>query len=220
HWYKPGAIYFLTYRLAGSLPAEVLELLKEQKEAFLGQSPTSGVSQQEHRDKAHKVWFRDYDLALDRGDGPHWLTDRRIAAIVRGNLYHHHGTKYYLLAYCIMSNHVHVVLQPTAEFEKRYFDGIGDREDGLSPLSEIMHSLKSYTAHKANEILGKDGRFWQHESYDHWIRSEEELERIVNYIMANPFTAGLCQHCEDFWWCSCHDRMLQDGELSAWLSWK
>ncbi len=143
--------------------------------------------------------------------------------MVRGNLYHHHGGKYYLLAYCIMPNHVHVVLQPTAEFEQAKFDDgpdIGEREDGRSPLCEIMHSLKSYSAHEANKLLGKNGAFWQRETYDHWIRSEEELERIVHYIQANPVEAGLSQRPENYFWCSCHDRLLQDGEVTAWLGWK
>ncbi len=211
HWYKPGAIFFLTYRLAGSLPVEVMQRLRAQQQAFLNQPPAPGTTRLEQREKAHKIWFRDYDTAL---------ANRKVAAMVRGNLYHHHGTKYYLLAYCIMPNHVHVVLQPTAEFEQQVFDHIGDRDDGRSPLTEIMHSLKSYTAHEANHLLDRDGAFWQRESYDHWIRSEDELERIVHYVQANPVEAGLSECPEEFWWCSCHDRVLQDGEVTAWLGWK
>ena len=53
-----------------------------------------------------------------------------------------------------------------------------------------MHSLKSFTANKANEALGARAPFWQRESYDHWVRDLDELERIVNYIKANPVRAG------------------------------
>ena len=66
-------------------------------------------------------------------------------------------------------------------------------DDSKSPLTSIMHSLKSYTANKANRIIGRRGRFWQHESYDHWVRDLEELERIINYICRNPVEAGLCR---------------------------
>jgi putative DNA methylase len=80
-----------------------------------------------------------------------------------------------------------------------------------------MHSLKSYTAHEANKLLGRTGQFWQHESYDHWLRDEEELERVVAYINANPVRAGLVAQPIDFRWNSASDRFLQDGDLSGWL---
>jgi putative transposase len=90
--------------------------------------------------------------------------------------------------YCIMPNHVHVLLQPLTSETQRPTDEThedGEREDSKSVLGVIMHSLKSYTAHEANKILRREGQFWQHESYDHWIRDDDELERVVNYIMAN-----------------------------------
>ena len=82
-----------------------------------------------------------------------------------------------------------------------------------------MHSLKSYTAHEINKILGRTGTFWQSESYDHWIRDEDELERVVDYICANPVQAGLVRQPQDWHFSSCHDRFLMDGEISAWLRW-
>jgi putative DNA methylase len=145
-----------------------------------------------------------------------------VAAIVRSNLYHHHGSEYHLLAYCIMPNHVHVVFQPIlpdGETASADTELIGEREDSLSPLSKIMHSLKSYTAHEANALLRRSGGFWQRKSYDHWIRDDEELERIVAYIQANPVTARLVERPQDWFFSSCHDRFLMDGEVTAWLKW-
>src|SRR5207247_9218850 len=63
--------------------------------------------------------------------------------------------------------------------------------DARSPLASIMHSLKSYTASKINAILKRSGQFWQHESYDHWVRDDDELARIVEYIAWNPVKAKL-----------------------------
>ena len=80
-----------------------------------------------------------------------------------------------------------------------------------------MHSLKSYTAHKANKILGRQGPFWQHESYDHWVRDEAELERIVAYIIANPVTVKLVAQPYDWYFGSAHDRYLSDGDPCGWL---
>jgi len=83
-----------------------------------------------------------------------------------------------------------------------------------------MHSLKSYTAHEANSILNRTGAFWQTESYDHWVRDDEELERIVSYIRDNPVKAGLVKRPEDWFWCSCQDRFLLDGDTGGWLEWR
>jgi putative transposase len=81
-----------------------------------------------------------------------------------------------------------------------------------------MHSLKSYTAHQANRILRRSGRFWLGESYDHWVRDDDELERIVNYIAANPVRARLVEEPHRWFFCSAHDRFLQDGEMCGWLA--
>lgn len=159
-----------------------------------------------------------------------WLADESVAAVVRENLYHHHGEKYELLAYCIMPNHVHVLLQPfgwvlAAEQPGSMPNGDGihffsdEVSDSRSPLSSIMHSLKSYTANRANEILGRTGQFWQRESYDHWVRDLDELERIIDYIRANPVRAGLCNSPIEWVWSSCADRFLIDGSDCGLVGW-
>jgi REP element-mobilizing transposase RayT len=136
-----------------------------------------------------------------------------IACMLRQNLYHHDGNKYHLHAYCIMPNHVHVVLTPSPEFVTRVDQHVevGETTDKGSPLSKIMHSLKSYTANEANKLLKRTGWLWQPESYDHWVRDDEELERIVNYVRGNPVAANLVSKPEGWYWCSCHDRFLLDG---------
>ena len=223
HWYMPGAAFFITYRLIDTLPAAFLKELGASSEQFLRQKPPAGVSAAQHRANAHKRWFAQYDEYLDKHQGKSWLADPRVAAIVRSNLYHHHGGKYHLMAYCVMPNHVHLVLQPILQDgdagASAPMEPIGEREDSVSPLSKIMHSLKSYTAHEANALLRRSGGFWQRESYDHWIRDEDELERIVSYIQANPVTAALVERPQDWFFCSCHDRFLMDGEVTAWLKW-
>ena len=217
HWWVPGAAHFVTYRLAGTLPSHVVQELKEKKTRLLNQ-PTDKHSS-EHRRHVHKVLFAAFEEFLDRVSEIAWLRDPRIASMLRGNLFHHDGSKYHLHAYCIMPNHVHVLLTPSPqELSKTEApDSVGETNDTSSPLSNIMHSLKSYTANKANRILKRTGTFWQPESYDHWVRDDDELERIVNYIRANPVTAGLVERHEDWYWSSCHDRFLMDGDTSAWL---
>lgn len=218
HWYMPGAAHFVTYRLAGTLPPRIVEELQAKKERLLIQKPSGTTA--EHRRHVHKLLFAAYEEYLDNVSDIDWLRDPRIASMLRQNLYHHDGNKYHLHAYCIMPNHIHAVLTPSPEFtpkvDKEQAE-VGEALDTGSPLSGIMHSLKSYTANEANKRLSLSGRFWQPESYDHWIRDDEELERVVDYVRANPVAAKLVAKPEDWFWSSCHDRFLLDGDSSGWL---
>ena len=220
HWYVPSAMHFVTFRLAGTIPPHVLVVLVAEKERLLGRK-TVGETKAMHREMVHKLLFAKYDEYLDRHRDIHWLDDPRVAALVRRSLYFWNRKKYGLLAFCIMPNHVHMLVRPfdvesVGELDREGMEP-GETPDSRSPLSAIMHSLKSYTAHEANKLLGRTGSFWQHESYDHWVRDDDELERIVAYINANPVKAGLAQRACDFYWCSAHDRYLHDGDESGWL---
>ena len=126
-------------------------------------------------------------LAADRAlhanrSGPRWLSDTRIAQMLAAKLENGHGNgRYEISAWVIMPNHVHVLLLPRVE------------------LSAITRWLKGTSGYAANRTLDRNGRrFWQDESYDHWVRSEKEFIRIVNYIEANPVGAGLCDRPEDW----------------------
>jgi putative transposase len=98
-----------------------------------------------------------------------------------------------LRAYSIMGNHVHVLIRP------------------LQDASRVLQWLKGSSAREANLILARTGQpFWQRESYDHWVRDEFELERIVRYIENNPVTAGLVADAAEYRWSSA---WRGDGEL-------
>jgi putative DNA methylase len=223
HWYVPAAMHFVTYRLADTIPAHVLQRLRDQRTTMLRRPPAADTTPRQHKILAHKFFFADYDRYLDQTSKIDWLRVPTVAAMVRGSLHYHNGAKYHLLAYCVMPNHVHALFQPLEEClrpQKTDADDeiiSDDRADSLSPLSEIMHSLKSYTAHEANKLLGRSGQFWQHESYDHWVREEEELERIVNYIAWNPVKAKLVEQPYEWFFGSAHDRLLQDGSTEGYF---
>jgi REP element-mobilizing transposase RayT len=232
HWYKPGFAHFITYRLVDSIPTALLQKWKTERERLVGEARSLPLhAQAEHRLNAHRQFFRQYDNHLDRNCETNCLADSRVAKVVRDNLYHHNGTKYELLAYCVMPNHVHLLLQPfqqasvgyaasVPENEGRPVELISDEQpDSTSPLTAIMHSLKSFTANKANELLERTGPFWQRESYDHWVRDLDELERIVNYIKANPVRAGLCAKPTDWEFSSAYDRFKKDGSDCGFVGW-
>ena len=75
-------------------------------------------------------------------------------------------------------------------------------------VTKILQDLKSKTALKANKILNRSGAFWQHESYDHVVRDEKELRRIVEYVLNNPVKAGFCEKWEDWQWSYCNFNLL------------
>ena len=92
--------------------------------------------------------------------------------------------------YVIMPNHLHIVFTPLPKSDGSFHS-----------MSAIMHSLKTYTAGKANVMLGREGEFWQHENYDHVVRDEAEWGRIINYVVRNPVAAGLVRDWKD-WNCT------------------
>ena len=126
--------------------------------------------------------------------GARFLSDELIAEMIRENLYHHHGTKYYLIAYCIMSNHGHLLVD-TGEHD------VQPTHKGVTvpyPLADTLKLLRGRTARSCNQALKRSGAFWHHESYDHVVRDQKEYERIAGYIASNPVKAGLVENWEDW----------------------
>lgn len=192
HIQPPGATLFLTFRLAGSLPAVVVEALQDEFEA--SQERLARIAGDEARQiesyREQRRQFGRWDAALDSaGNGLHWLNKPAIAELVAQALNYRDGDMYDLDCYTIMSNHVHVVFTPL------------EKADGsFHSLSRIMHSLKRYTAGEANKILDRHGQFWQHGSYDHIVRDGNELQRIRRYVLNNPVKAGLVETWEAWPW--------------------
>ena len=195
HIQPPGATLFVTFRLAGSITADVLQRLRrdaEQREAAL-----ACIGDHQERERRGYVeerrHFARWDTELDAArSGSLWLSDAQVGDLVAEALHYRDGRAYGLQAFCIMPNHVHTVFTPLPEGADSYY-----------AVSTVMHSLKRYTARQANVLLGRRGNFWQHENYDHVVRDEEELERIIGYVLNNPVKAGLVQHPEDWRWTYC-----------------
>jgi len=101
---------------------------------------------------------------------------------VQDTLLYFDNEKYKLISWVIMPNHVHFLLRP---FENH-------------KLEKIIHSIKSFTAQKANQILNRRGKFWQEEYFDRYIRNYEHFEKTINYIELNPVKAKLCEKPTDW----------------------
>jgi len=176
-WYNRGYIphfeggeipQFFTFRLYDSLPASVVERWRNECAAT---------------DDEGKIRFRkNVERYLDRGYGSCFLRDERVATLVQNSLLFHHDQNYRLSAWVVMPNHIHFLATPRQNIE----------------LSQIAHSVKSYTAHEANKLLKRTGQFWQHEPFDRYIRNRKHFVSVVRYIENNPVKAGLCSLPEDW----------------------
>jgi len=159
----------ITYRLADSVPTEVVEKWRAQ----LLKNPDAD------RDKELKRLIARYE---DEGHGDCWLHDPHNAEIVEENLQHFDGDRYQLLEWCIMPNHVHVLIKVT----------------GQRSLEQVVRSWKSFTAREINHRIHRKGQFWSHDYFDRLIRDDEHLSRARKYIWMNRVKAGLCKSPEDW----------------------
>ncbi len=161
HFDSAETIQFITFRLFDSLPRAVAEALAKQPDSLT------------------KV-----DERLDGGLGACWLSKPAVAELVENAILNFDGDRYRVLAWCIMPNHVHVVVEPV---------------DG-NRLGDIVHSWKSYSANRANAILGRTGPFWHKDFFDRFIRDEGHLARTIDYVENNPAKAGLARTAGAWAW--------------------
>ena len=182
HQVPEGHPIFLTWNLKGALPPEVLERLHQERDRVERESPREGETVAERKLRHDKILFGISDRYLDRTDkGPMHLKGPVNAKLVEDAILFGARERYDLLGWCVMANHVHVLLEPRWELKK------------------VTQGLKGYTAHEINALQGARGRvFWQDESYDHWARDEAEVLRIIAYIENNPVAAELCTRPEDW----------------------
>jgi putative transposase len=167
HFDSPETVQFVTFRLADSLPRNVVESLLLQDDGI-----------------------RLIDERLDAGLGACWLGRADVASLVQNALLHFDGDRYRLLAWCLMPNHVHAIIEIL----------------GTMSLSDIVKSWKSFTARQANTLLGRSGSFWHPDYFDRYMRNEGHLERTIEYVESNPVKAGLAGTAEDWPWSSARFR--------------
>lgn len=176
HWEKEDGIYFVTFRLADSLPQNVLDQLKfERTEAEKILKTLDRELSISEKQKLDWLFSEKVDEYLDMNYGNCFMRNPAIAEIVADSIKHFDNVRYHLYAWCVMPNHAHVVFKPLQRHK----------------LDEILHSWKSFSANEANNILGRSGAFWQREYYDHLVRSDSDLSRVVAYVLNNPIKAKL-----------------------------
>ena len=215
HIHTPGKTLFVTYRLVDSIPQNILKKYGQEKELLMKQlqkieekanrlDDSDEQAVKENLESFRRKWFLRFEEILDKAEsGPMWLQDQRLAKIVADSLKHYDQKSYQLHAFCVMSNHVHIVITPflnESELQESRDEKYGTVFSSKHPsLSRIMHSLKGYTAHECNKIFGRTGTFWEAESFEHSIRSRR-FEKTVDYVIQNPVKAGIVKNWQDWEW--------------------
>jgi len=183
-WYSRGyhphldertLVQSVGFRLADSVPQHLLRRWRaeqEQEEGVLDKVKAARLASRVSRFE-------------DAGYGACYLRRPSIAALVEHALLHGDGDLYRLIEWCVMPNHVHVLVEPLR-----------------CPLADIVRTWKSSTARRANRILRRTGTFWMRDYYDRYIRDLRHFEAARRYIWLNPVKAGLCREAADWPWSS------------------
>jgi len=118
-----------------------------------------------------------------------------------------HQKRYELFAVCVMPDHVHFLIQPWPKED----DDAGNVV--FWPLSDLVHSIKSFSAHKINKIERKSGVIWEKERFDRYVRSDRDLEEKFHYILRNPWDTGVVGQNEDYPWAWTQDDKARNERL-------
>jgi len=173
HWEQPGASYFVTFRLADSLPRQKLDDWKRDRDAWVAAHPRPWSEGDEC--EYHERFSSTIEHWLDAGQGRCVLRAPNVAQIVGDALNHFEGVRCVQHAYVVMPNHVHAL-----------FTLLGDHR-----LEALLHSWKSFTANKIHETAGAQGRLWQRDYFDRLVRDLSHFSNCVRYIRRNPVKANL-----------------------------
>jgi REP element-mobilizing transposase RayT len=193
HWQINGAEYFITIRLINSLPKEVILDIQERRREFQRKTLKEGRSNHDLKQRLERKLFKKFEQYLDNpSSGSVWLKNDKVANIAKESLHYRDGKDYSLYAYCIMSNHIHIVFRHISKKDNQL-----DKEH-LAPITKILKSYKSYTALRANKLLKRQGAFWQEESFDRIIRNQKELENVIAYTLNNPVKANLVSSWQEW----------------------
>jgi len=157
HCDEAGRLQSITFRLCDSLPSQLVQLWSQAPQLL----PDAARAR--------------YQRALDEGHGACLLGQPAVATLVQDTLLHYDGEHYRLIAWVIMPNHVHVVV----EMGERY------------PLPKMVRVWKTFSAHAVNGLVGREGPLWYRDYYDRLIRNDEHLLQCVRYVDNNPVKAGL-----------------------------
>src|SRR5436190_44743 len=177
----------VTFHLGDAVPVRVIERWERQLKDLTDQHKLVVMQQR-------------IEKYLDQGYGECFLKDPMVAKLVQDSLLKFEGDRYNLFAWCVMPNHEHAMMTRSESHE----------------LETIMQAHKSYTAHEANKLLRRKGRFWMDEYFDRYVRNQDHFYNALRYIENNPVRARLCAKPSDWPFSSAWFRK-RGGKPGAWI---
>lgn len=185
HWSQAGTLSFITFRTHDSLPRSVLQAWIAARNDWLAKhcidperddwrQAVEQLARPQPQEFRRLIGDRWHDH-LDDGHGECALQMPACAEIIAASLRHFHGDRYLLTDFVVMPDHVHLI----AAFAS------------AEPMLKQCQSWKHFTAKTLNAALGRTGRFWQPDDFDHLVRSEEQFLALRQYIADNPVKAKL-----------------------------
>jgi putative transposase len=185
-----GNLQAITFRLADSLPAHVLEKWRQEFERDRTSEDLNV------RRRAETGLHRRLTSLEDAGHGSCLLREPTNAEMVQRILIEGHKSAYRLIEWCVMPNHVHVMIQE--------YEGY--------PLAVVIKRWKGVSGMQINRLVGREGRLWMPDYHDRLIRDENHFYDARAYIRNNPVKARLCENPEDWAYSSCGIRWTPNGE--------
>ncbi len=176
HWQQPGATFFVTFRLADSIPQDRLEQWNAAKQSWLKWNPLPWSAKQEQ--EYHERFTSQIEAWLDEGAGDCLLRSAVPRSVVATALTHFDGQRCWQHAWVVMPNQTHAL-----------FSLIENH-----PLEDLLQSWKGYTAHEINKRLNRQGPLWLQDYFDRMIRDSRHFWRCARYIRRNPEKARLNNH--------------------------
>lgn len=224
HLVPRGEVFFVTFRLWDSLPQHRVRELRADYDADLRILHRLRLPPELHARRVRDARVRHFgrfEHQIERQPyGSQLLRDPHCAKLVVEQLHRYDGERYRLLAYCIMTNHVHILLDMGEQLRKPP-PPTPDTEvsDRYVPLSKVLQQIKGASARYINLHRATTGQHvWMKDSYDHWVRDAHRLQVIVDYILRNPVAAGLAASIDDWpfsWHRDCPTPELRD--VRAWI---
>lgn len=198
HWLVADHAYFVTLRLACTIPKAVVAELESERAALA----KANADEETLTDLARRQ-FLHVERCLHAVDNQRdWLTRPGVPEIVLANLdWLEKPRGWQVYAVTVLSNHMHLLMR----------SGEGRSGELLADLGQY----KSYVARQANEMLGRTGSFWAREGFDHWCRDEAKVIGVARYICENPVKAGLVKGWADWPWTRCAEWLRPESEAAA-----
>ena len=173
HWQQEGAAYFVTFRLADSMPQVVLEKWRASRKCWMDRHPRPWDQATEMA--YHRLFSGAIDKYLDAGYGSCRLARSHCSHILYNALLHFNGLRYEMFAFVIMPYHVHLLFQINPAWQ----------------LDKLMHSWRRFSARVINRVENRSGSLWQKDYFDRLVRDELHFLHCVRYIEHNPARANL-----------------------------